>query len=500
MKTLFNIIICSVFLLLAGCQDKSITREDMKLSPIAPELLKGELVGEDYVWTWPMQKNLKMEVTLYAGGAKKEQVIVDSNSYVHKGFASNIEYTYVFKLTDGTNFSTGVIRTFKYDAPDRIKGLILKQIDNENDISLQVSWKYISGLDKITISATDGINQIREDIDGSLSQYIIPGVKLNSTWNVTVTGTNSKGTSFPVSEGITIGKTAIGFLSTYSTDAELLEKGDDDEASAWLWLKQHYPSATYLYMGSLKSVDQLERFRVLFWIRDVETTTGEDAVWDMPAPAQAAVDVIKAYYKSGGNLLLWGHAVPYIATLGRLNIELLKKNDHVFGFAKGNYNPDPWSLAVELYPGKRYKIDLSEHPIYMDLEKSSTPDTKLIRFISPGWKEDHNCVFFNIPKALTEIDNQERSCYDKLTQDFGIYPLGVWDSQIEWISQLNIWEARQGNTDYKGTVVCIGNGGCEFSMNNSDGTKDVSASPKNNLFQSNVLKLASNCIEYLKTK
>ena len=48
-----------------------------------------------------------------------------------------------------------------------------------------------------------------------------------------------------------------------------------------------------------------------------------------------------------------------------------------------------------------------------------------------------------------------------------------------------------------GTVLCVGNGGCEFSMKNEDGTPDKSANPKNNSCQQNVLKLAKNSIEYL---
>ena len=118
----------------------------------------------------------------------------------------------------------------------------------------------------------------------------------------------------------------------------------------------------------------------------------------------------------------------------------------------------------------------------------------------PGWTEDHNCLFFNIPAVLTGQGNQEMACYSILTDTYGIYPLATWDSQIDWVSQLNIWEARQGNTDFKGTVLCIGNGGCEFSMKNDNGTPNISAYPKNNVYQDNVLKLAKNSLEYLKTR
>ena len=120
-----------------------------------------------------------------------------------------------------------------------------------------------------------------------------------------------------------------------------------------------------------------------------------------------------------------------------------------------------------------------------------------------GWTEDHNCLFFDIPVKLTDLDNTSEECYNVLTTEYGIYPLGTWDSQVSWVSQLNIWEAKgadkapEGFQKGCGTVLCIGNGGCEFSMKNEDGTPDKSANPKNNSCQGNILKLAKNSIEYL---
>ena len=120
-----------------------------------------------------------------------------------------------------------------------------------------------------------------------------------------------------------------------------------------------------------------------------------------------------------------------------------------------------------------------------------------------GWTEDHNCLFFDIPVKLTDLDNTSEECYNVLTTEYGIHPLGTWDSQVSWVSQLNIWEAKgadkapEGFQKGCGTVLCIGNGGCEFSMKNEDGTPDKSANPKNNSCQGNILKLAKNSIEYL---
>ena len=234
-------------------------------------------------------------------------------------------------------------------------------------------------------------------------------------------------------------------------------------------------------------------------MRDLENV-GEDALWNMPEPALAALPSIKEWYKNGGNLLLWSHAIAYITNLGRIDGDMLRSNDRAIGLGAGGYNPDVWKMAVQLHPGSRFKKDFSSHPIYKGLEVETTDRTKLIAFIGAGWKEDHNCLFFNIPSVLTGIGNQEEACYNEITSTYGIYPLGTWDSQIDWVSQLNVWEAQQGNTEFKGTILCIGNGGCEFSMKNADGTPDISAYPTNNPYQENVLTLAKNSLEYLKTR
>ena len=319
------------------------------------------------------------------------------------------------------------------------------------------------------------------------------------TWNVSLVAENESGTALTVSASLRIGKTAIGFLSVYATPEELVANGDDDEASAWLWLHDNYPSAKFLPFSSINAASDVEPFRVLFWLRDLEGV-GEAEVFTMPADVEAATPIIRQWYKDGGSLLLWSHATVYVGHLGRVSLDDMKSNDRTIGAGPGGINNDIWRMAVELNPDHKFKKDHSSHPIYKGLEVETNVDTKLIAFKGPGWTEDHNCLFFNLPSLWTGKGNQDEACYTQCTQTLGIYPLGTWDSQIWWVSQLNVWEAQQGNTDFKGTVLCIGNGGCEFSMKNPDGTPDKSAYPKNNLYQDNVLTLAKNSLEYLKTR
>ncbi len=336
-------------------------------------------------------------------------------------------------------------------------------------------------------------------LPGSATSYTIENVVDGEEWNVTIIASNSEGKSLPSSGSLKIGKTAIGFLSEYATEDELIANGDDDEACAWLWLKAEYPAAQYVYFGNISSADDLNPYRVLFWMRDLEDRT-EDDVFNMPAVVSEATPYVREWYAAGGNLLLWSHATAYVGTLGRLETDMLRSNDHAIGLGRGGWNGDTWMMAVQLHPGSRFKKDASTHPIFKGMDVTTTDRTKLIAFKGAGWTEDHNCLYFNIPSVLTGIPNQEEACYNAITATYGIIPLGTWDSQIDWVSQLNVWEAQQGNTEFKGTILCIGNGGCEFSMKNADGTPDISAYPKNNPYQDNVLRLAKNSLEYLKTR
>ena len=484
---------------LASCTEKEFDRQPIKIQSIDEAAITGELVGDDYVWTWTEQADLKMQVALYANNVQISKEIVEGNVYTHYVVDTNIEFTYVFKLTDETNFSLGTVKKYMREGATKITGVSMSQVEKPEGYDAKVVWNKSADATSIIFTATNGKRTISETLKGDASEYIIPDVGFDELWEVTIVAANDKGTSLSTSTSLKIGKTAIGFLSIYATPEELIANGDDDEVCAWLWMEQEYPNATFLPMSTITSTEVVEPYRVLFWMRDLENV-GEDAVWNMPEPALTALPAITQWYKDGGNLLLWSHAIAYITNLGRIDGDMLRSNDRAIGTGAGGFNPDVWKLSVQLHPGSRFKKDFSSHPIYKGLEVEENDRTKLIAFIGSGWKEDHNCLFFNIPGVLTGIGNQEEACYNEVTSKYGIYPLGTWDSQIDWVSQLNIWEAQQGNTEFKGTILCIGNGGCEFSMKNPDGTPDISAYPTNNPYQENVLTLAKNSLEYLKTR
>lgn len=500
MKTIKHIVLALLPVLAAGsCQDKDYDIAAPALQPIGEEQISGELKGYDYVWTWSNPGNLGMEVSRYDNGTFVGSESVEGNTYTHKDLDTNVEYTYVFKFSDGTNVSLGTIKKFTREGASKVSGITMAQVDKNGGYDAKVEWAANATAESISFYATNGSRAISESLDGGATGYTIPNVNFGDEWTVILTAVNSKGASLPVSSSLKIGKTAIGFLSVYPTPEALVADGDDDEASAWLWLHEEYPTAQYVYFGDIASAADIDQFRVLFWMRDLEGVT-ENEVFTMPQVVEDATQYIKEWYTAGGNLLLWSHATVYVGALGRLEMDMLRNNDHTIGTGEGGYNGDVWSMAVSLSPAGKFTKDHSSHPIYKGLTTTSNDRCKLVPFKGAGWTEDHNCLFFNIPSALTGLGNQEEACYNTLTQVYGIYPLGTWDSQIDFVSQLNVWEAQQGNTPFKGTILCIGNGGCEFSMKNADGTPDKSAHPSNNAYQDNVLTLAKNSLEYLKTR
>ncbi|MDE6094727.1 MAG: DUF4960 domain-containing protein [Muribaculaceae bacterium] len=502
MKTKYNYIsaLAAGLIAVTGCQDKDYEISDPIIAPVTEEALKGELIDDNYVWSWTPSEGKAMQVTVLRDGQMLGSETSSTGSYVHHDVETKVPYTYIFKLTDGSNFSKGVIKSYTRNGADPVSNVTLAQIEKENAAyDAQVEWQTSGDATEQLFVATSGSRTLSETLAPGIDSYIISNVLDGEEWNVTITASNADGRSLPATGSLKIGKTAIGFLSEYPTEEDLIAGGDDDEACAWLWLKSEYPAASYVYFGDIASSKDLEPYRVLFWIRDLENRP-EDDVFNMPSVVNDATPFVKEWYAAGGNLLLWSHATAYVGTLGRLETDMLRSNDRSIGLGSGGWNGDTWMMAVQLHPGSRFKKDFSTHPIYKGLDITETDRTKLIAFKGAGWTEDHNCLYFNIPSVLTGLGNQEEACYIALTQTYGIYPLGTWDSQIDWVSQLNVWEARQGNTEFKGTVLCIGNGGCEFSLKNADGTPDISAYPKNNPYQGNVLKLAKNSLEYLKTR
>ena len=96
--------------LLTSCQDKDIDREAMHLQAPDASQITGQLNGDDYTWTWPAQQ-AQMQVAIYRNGTLFSSETVSGNNFTQKNVPTNVPFEYVFKLSDGQNLSTGVIKT-----------------------------------------------------------------------------------------------------------------------------------------------------------------------------------------------------------------------------------------------------------------------------------------------------------------------------------------------------------------------------------------------------
>ena len=498
---------CLMVIVLAACQEKDLPGSAPMQLP-TPDLTTirgtvGGASGYDYELSWPqVPAGTVMQVAIYKSGMQQQGLVpCPSNKLTIANMPTHEPYEFVLKLAslDGSATSQGTIFTYTRPGAYPVKDLKMESVDNGTSFSAKATWQPVADATSIIITATNGERTVEETIDGKATEYAVSGCGKDEVWNFTLVAANAEGKALPVSGSVKVGRTAVGFLSVYATPEELVQKGDDDEASAWLWLHKQHPDADFLPFSTIDSQEKLQKYRVLWWLRDLEGVD-EEAVWTMPADVVSATPYIKQWYKDGGSLLLWSHATVYVGTLGRLETSMLRGNDHTIGAGAGGINNDTWRMGVGLNPGGKFSIDFTSHPLYNGIGAEAGDRCKLIPVKGAGWTEDHNCLYFNIPAVLTGKENQDEECYRLLTEVYGIYPLGTWDSQIDFVSQLNIWEARPGNTEFQGTILCIGNGGCEFSMKNLDGTPDKSANPKNNPYQGNILKMATNAIEYLKTR
>lgn len=496
--------------ILSSCQDRDLPGSaEMQIASPDASQITGALSGEnnyDYTLTWPQSSNgAIMQVAVFKNGTQQQALTpCAGNSFTLKNLETNQLYEFLFKYANGETLSNGVMTSFTRlgaSTPSEVK---MEQVDiSDEQHNLLITWAKSADATSYILKVVKNSTDVVVNTTVSDNSYLLEGVQMKDRFEATVIAQNNDGRALPVEASAKIGGKMPGFLSEYATPEELIANGDDDEASAWLWFHENYPKGEYIYFGNINTVEDIADYRMLFWLRDIETGNVDD-IWNFSDVARNAAPCVEQYVKNGGNLLLWSHAVPYIGTINRLSTSLLRGVSNAFGCGAGGYNPDVWKMGVCINTGA-FSKDFSGHPIYAGIPTEKLNDNcfAAIAFKGKGWTEDHNCLFFDIPAKLTDMDNTSEECYNTLTNDYGIYPLGTWDSQASWVSQLNVWEAKgadlapEGFQKGAGTVLCIGNGGCEFSMKNDDGTPDKSAHPKNNSCQDNILRLAKNSIEYL---
>lgn len=529
LKYIMTLILTAV--LFTACQDKDLPGSaPMQVPAIEASQIQVKSVGVnnyDCEISWPAQpEGTEVNMAIYRDGSQQEGLTkMNGTSRTITNIETGVKYEFLIKCkkyVDAVDkfgneykeevWSSGTLVSFTRNGAQKIKELELTQKEREDGITQDLIATWVPSEDAesyiVQVYVNDVLAKTENLSDSKASTYTYPDVKMQDVIKVSVISVNKNGMSLPVETSLLIGKTKFAFLSVYDTIEEHIANGDDDEVSSWLWFHETYPEGKFLPFSEINSAEQLSSYRMLFWMYDVETDNRDNDVLGLAKAetAKTAAPYIKSYVQDGGNLLLWQHAVVYVGYIGRLDLDMVKKASTAadgcsINCGKGGFNPDLWKMGVNI----KNIADLTGHPIYKGLA-TETEDSgrKLLPCSAPGWKEDHNFCMGGIPATLTEMDPRSKECYDELTTQYGIYPLGFWDGQWEQVNQLNIWEAKAApkapaGFENSGIILCVGNGGMEFSQKSSNGEDDKSATPKHNSKQSVILQFAKNCVNYLRS-
>lgn len=519
-------LILAATVLMVACQKKDLApAADMLVNQPDASLIKGHLEGFDYIIEWPTApKGYYTMYAVYNDGVQVRDFTVDVDN-VNRCIINNIEthteYEFVFKYCtqpDGFGpISKGTVINYTRPGAAKVRNLRVDQVEEETLVgvlnSVVISWDAVEDADgyHVLVNVFDKKTGAlhRTEFDGNLSANetkLVFDAEYNEVWEVTVASYNAKGYALSVSADRLVGKTKNAFLSLYATEEMLMADGDDDEKCAWILLHNMYPEMRYLYMGDVaQNASLLDPLRMCFFIRDVES--GYDAVYNMPSVAVDAAPVIGEWVKNGGNLCLWSHAAVYIGTIGRFPADQFAGGPDAVGAGPGGINPDLWKMGATIKTDGGVFVDNVNHPLFRGVRTEKTADgITLVPCKGAGWTEDHNCGWFDRPSWWTGEPNNAQACYEKLKKEFGVTPLGTWDSQAWWVSQLLVWEAGPAETpnpmfegnSWEGTILCCANGGFEISMKNPDGTEDLTMSVNSEQDQINLL--VRNAVDYLMSK
>ncbi|MCQ2335391.1 MAG: hypothetical protein MJZ89_06095 [Paludibacteraceae bacterium] len=531
-KIIYNVFILAAALLMVACQKNKYNVQPMQIPAPDRSLFHVETVGNSYSISWetPKDSTLYLCYAYYVDGSQREKMTPDTehkNKFVIESTETQQEYEVVFKyctkkdMLDGA-MSLGTVFTYTRGGAGKVQDLTVEQIEDDKATPVTntavIRWSPVATADSylLTINVYDKKGEHKETMmDNKVveeTRFEFPA-EYGQKWEAIVQGKNAEGLSLPVEASMLIGKTKNAFFSLYPTVADLMANGDDDEQAAWLLLQEKFPKMQYLYLGDIaENPDLLTPLRMGFFVRDKETGFGD--VWDnWEECAKLAAPAIGNWVKNGGNLCLWSHACPYIGWIGRIPASELGLTDkwegRISGDGVGGFNGDGWTFGVS-HSTDQFRVDHNNHPLFRGIPTRSGWEGRIVAIgpaIGAGWKEDHNCGWFDRPGWWTGEPNNTQACYDKLVKEFGVTPLGTWDGdQCQWISQLLVWEAGpaenpnpmfDGNS-WEGTVLVVGNGGFEIAQNKPDGSKDITRSQ--NAHQDVIDKLVENAVNYLMSK
>ena len=285
--------------LLTACQDRDLPGSgEMQVASPDVTTINGTPSGDnnyDYTITWPQSsQGATMQVAVYKNGTQMQSLTpCPSGSFTLKNLETNQLYEFLFKYANNDALSNGVMTSYTRPGASAPSDLKFEQIDISDDQrDMQVSWKASSDATSyiLKLANGDGSRVIEETVNGT--SYLLKDVAMKERWEATLIAQNNEGKALPIYGSGKVGGKIPAFLSEYATPEELVANGDDDEASAWLWFQENYPKGEYVYFGNINTVEDIEDYRMLFWLRDIETGNADD-IWNFSEVAKNAAPCIE---------------------------------------------------------------------------------------------------------------------------------------------------------------------------------------------------------------
>lgn len=367
-----------------------------------------------------------------------------------------------------------VIATITYSCEERLNH------DDDLPSSLNIIESIKIGQTNATIDNLSGVVDFVLPSDVNLSSVVL---EIKSPDGVEIYPAN--GTEVDLTTPLEITAKSGGKTRKYIINARLLPSQiafvnealtidaiiDDDVKAAAQWAQATYGSKFVYIPFSNLTIDALKSVNVVFFYYDTVGTS------NLPQESLNKKNVLIQYVVEGGKMLLGGMATSYAEVIGRDKSGLLTIKSN----GTGGINNDVWSIDG----GVNFQLDQRSNPIYNFTIIISSDLNGYFPIINGGFKEDHNTMWDLGPLLAAGHQLGQFAEFQRL---YGAKVLATWSGVTD--------EAVAGIVEftptsvYAGTIIGIGFGGMEWSMNDN----------RINSYDSNVKGIYRNAIDYLGTK
>lgn len=376
------------------------------------------------------------------------------------GNVANFTLPIAIRITNGSVYQTYTV-TVKVDQAQIEKFVIndsyIGSINNDSK-SITVYVPKSTDVTKLTANyvMTDGASGTPGS--GSVIDFTNP---------VTFTITNNSAVSAYV---VTVVPTDIEYTAFVGTAASVDKIESPEEKAAAEWMLQNISGSEYISFADVVSGNaQLAKYKMVWWHWHVDGYS--DAV-GLPSDATKAISAFKAYYQSGGNLLLTRFATRYLASL-EISKDGTSPNNCWGGTeSSSEIATSPWGISFKGH---------TDHPMFQNLQTASN--------------KNYVAYLFNTGYAVTNSTAQWH-----IGSDWGGYSTTtVWQNTTGGIAL----GRSDGDADNDNGAVVI----AEFPSRNGSGKVLVVGSgaydwygngvTTTGTYRANLTTMTKNAIEYL---